>query len=78
MAEDKRLLDLQLGRNPHDRAMVALGWNTANYYLEEKFTSANNESMPCYVGIRGESCKLGFGVKCGAPACQLSRTAHVS
>jgi hypothetical protein len=44
----------------------------------EKFTSANTESMPCVVGIRGEVCRLGFGDKCGTPACQLTRTAHIS
>ena len=78
MAEDKRLLDLQLGRNHHDRAMVALGWNTANYYLEEKFTSANTESMPCLVGINGQPCRLGWPCKCQAPACLIARTAYVS
>jgi hypothetical protein len=41
MAEHEQLSFLLNGLNPHDRALVERGWNTAIYYLEEKFKSTN-------------------------------------
>jgi hypothetical protein len=45
---------------------------------EPSQTSDNTESMPCLVGVRGNLCSLGFGGRCSVPACQITRTAHVS
>jgi len=56
-----------------DRAL----WKAATDAAVEKFTSTNNESMPCEIGVYDDPCKLGYPCKC-KHGCLIKRTAYVS
>jgi len=68
----KMMCDDAYDRTTYGQAL----WKAATDAAVEEFTSTNNESMPCKIGVYGDLCRLGYPCKC-KHGCLIKRTAYV-